>query len=181
MGTNVAVFWFPLVPVAVATTKLQAHVVGLPSDVDPLKVQSRFPPDPTTILQISAPWAFDTVKRAITDLIPTRSVPSTFWWRAPIVASPTAPPVTRPVVETFAIVVLLVVHVAEFVTFCVEPFDSVAMAVSWSVWPGTVLTLVPVTATDVTVVGCVGVSSPHEGSAMATHTHRSPDLAHSRS
>lgn len=47
-----------------------------------------------------------------------------------------APAVTNPVVLTVATLLFEELHVTELVTFCVLPFERVAVATSWSWLPG---------------------------------------------
>jgi hypothetical protein len=65
-------------------------------------------------------------------------------------------------------------HVAAAVTFCVVPFDRVAVAASWLVWPtpGTA----PVTAREEVDVAAVGLLLPHEDNKVPTATIMVPAI-----
>ena len=82
-----------------------------------------------------------------------------------IIEVPTATPVTTPVLDTVAAEGFDECHVAEVVTFLVVPLESVAVAVSWLVWPIDRVDP-PVTATEtVAVVG--DVARPPTGATFA--------------
>jgi hypothetical protein len=92
-------------------------------------------------------------------VIVTWSLPETFWYVAVMSASPAAAPLTLPVLPTTATSVFEDTQAAWLVTFCVVPFESVAVAVNWAVEPTSGAE--PATDTADTVgdagVGVVGV------------------------
>ena len=101
--------------------------------------------------------------------------PVTVWYVARTSASPAATPVTTPVEDTVATAAFDDCHVAWLVTFCVVPFDRLAVAVNCAVAPTAGAD--PVTATDETVgdadgegaVGCEDVEVP----PLPPHAHSS--------
>jgi hypothetical protein len=76
------------------------------------------------------------------------AVPRAPWYVAVIVTAPEVAAVTTPLVETLAIDALEDCHVAMAVTFCVEPLDNVAVAVSCTVCPALVRGVTPLTVID---------------------------------
>ena len=88
--------------------------------------------------------------------------------------------VTRPELDTVATPTVDDDQVVEFVTFRVEPSESVAVPVNWLVWPTAESKAVPLMASEATVADGVGEVvvdfPPHEATITPATTMLSREL-----
>ena len=99
---------------------------------------------------------------------------------AVMVVVPAATTVTRPVPDTAATPGADDDQVEELVTFCVDPSESVAVAMNWLVWPTAESEAVPLMAIETTVADGVGEVvvdfPPHEATITPATTMLSREL-----